>query len=600
MSDFLSTSELEFGKLKQNLKTFLQQQPQFRDYDFEGSNLAAIIDLLTYNTYMNAFYLNQVGTESFLDTAKLFESVASHAKELNYVPRSRSSSSAQVNMSVSGNANEGTISLDKFTEFTTTVGSNNLIFSTNEEVVAVNDGTGTFVANNITLHEGEIVTEYFTENGQNNRFALTSENVDISSLDVTVQLSNTDFSNTAYTRAENLFELTPTSRVFFVQAAGDRKYEIEFGNDITGRKLKNQNVVRARYRVSSGLAGDKALSFTSANSSIVATTINTSTGGSEREDIDSIRFNAPRVFATQDRAVTTEDYKALITTEFPYIETMNVIGGEKLDPPRFGKVQVVAKPFGANLLTDAQKDAIVDYLRGKTSQTTEVLMGDAEFLNLIIESTVTYNSTQTSLTSNQIKDLAITAIQTYGTNSLTKFNNDFRHSKLTTLIDGIDDSVISNNTKVSVAKRISPQALSTNTLVLNFNQRIKSETDFNVPSISSSRFYRTINGVRYVAYLEDKVSEGATQGIIQMKAEVDNSSIVIISNAGTVDYTTGVVTLNDFVVTGYFSRGRTAFGDHINVIARAYDQDVLADDANILLIESEDVNVTVVGQLTDD
>lgn len=600
MSDFLSTSELEFGKLKQNLKTFLQQQPQFQDYDFEGSNLAAIIDLLTYNTYMNAFYLNQVGTESFLDTAKLFESVASHAKELNYVPRSRSSSSAQVNMSVSGNANEGSISLDKFTEFTAAVGANNLIFSTNEEVVVVNDGTGTFVANNVTLHEGEIVTEYFTESGENNRFALSSENVDISSLDVTVQLSNTDFSNTAYTRAENLFELTPTSRVFFVQAAGDRKYEIEFGNDITGRKLKNQNVVRARYRVSSGLAGDKALTFTSANSSITATTINTSTGGSEREDIDSIRFNAPRVFATQDRAVTTEDYKALITTEFPFIETMNVIGGERLDPPRFGKVQIVAKPFGANLMTDAQKDAVVDYLRGKTSQTTEVLMGDAEFINLIIDSTVTYNSTQTSLTSNQIKDLAITAINAYGTNSLTKFNNDFRHSKLTTLIDGIDSSVISNNTKVSVAKRISPQTLTSNTMVLNFNQRIKNETDFNVPSISSSRFYRTINGVRYIAFLEDKVSEEATQGIIQMKAEVDNSSIVIISNAGTIDYTTGVITLNDFLVSGYFNRGRTAFGDHINVIARAYDQDVLADDANILLIESEDVNVSVVGQLTND
>ena len=594
MVDFLDTNELDFDTLKTNLKTFLQSQPQFKDHNFEGSNLSVLLDLLSYNTYLNSFYLNQIGSEMFLDTAKLIESVTSHAKELNYVPRSRASSTAQVNLNVVGNANEGTLSLDKFTPFTATVGANTLTFTTNEELVAVNDGTGNFTANNISLYEGDIITEFFTETGDDNKFILASDSIDVSSIDVTVQTSNTDTSNTSYSRADNLFDLTSTSRIFFVQPAADNKYEIEFGNDITGKKLENQNVVRVRYRVTSAVDGDFARAFTSSNSSITATTISNSTGGAEREDIDSIRFNAPRVFATQDRAVTVEDYRALIKTEFPNIETLNVIGGEELDPPRFGKVQIVAKPFGSEFLTDAQKDSIVDYLKGKTSVSTEVITGDAEFLYLIIDSTVTYNTTQTSFTSSQIKDKAISAILSYGTNELTQFNKDFRYSKITTNVDSVDNSVLSNNTKVSVAKRLSPETLATNTFTLNYGQQIKAETDFGVSAVTSSLFYRTINGVQYEAFLQDN------KGIIQVRGNIDNDSQVIIQNAGTVDYTNGIIVLKDFVVSGYFSRGTSAYGDHVNVIIRTNDQDVLADKENIILIESEDVTVNVVGQLTDD
>ena len=591
---FLDASELDFATLKDNLKTFLRDQPQFKDYNFEGSNLSVLLDLLSYNTYLNAFYLNQIGTEMFLDTANLDESVMSHAKELNYIPRSRSSSTAQVNLNVAGNANEGSVSLDKFTDFTTRVGSNTFTFSTNEEIVAINDGSGNFVANNITLFEGDIITEYYEETGDDNRFVISSANVDISSIDVTVQTSNTDFSNTAYARAENLFNLTPTSRVFFVQAMGANKYEIEFGNDVTGRKLTNGNVVRVRYRDSAASDADNARSFVSANAAITATTINKSSGGALREDKESVRFNAPRVFATQDRAVTVEDYRALIKAEFPNVQTLNVIGGENLDPPRFGKVQIVVKPFGANKLTDAQKQSIVDFLKNKVSVSTEVITGDPEFLNLIIDTTVTYNTSQTSKTTQQIKDAATTAILDYGSTQLTEFNNDFRYSRLTTTVDAIDDSVISNNTRVSLAKRISPLAGNINTLELKFGQKIKSESDFGVEALTSSRFFRTINGVRYEAFLQNNGS------VVQVRGVVGNSTSVIIANAGSIDFETGTVTLNNFVVTEYFSRGTAAFGDHVNVVVRTFDQDVLADNENILLIESEDVTVNVVGQLTDD
>lgn len=591
---FLDTSQLDFDQLKDNLKTFLQDQPQFKDYNFEGSNLSVLLDLLSYNTYLNSYYLNQIGTEMFIDTANLVESVLSHAKELNYVPRSRTASTAQVNLNVAGNANEGTISLDKFTDFTARVGANTFTFSTNEEIVAVNDGTGNFIANDITLYEGTIVTEYFTETGDDNRFVISSANVDISSIDVTVQTSNTDYSNTSFTRAQNLFDLTPTSRIFFVQPTGANRYEIEFGNDITGQKLKNGNVVRIRYRDVAAADADFASLFTSANASIVATTLSTSSGGAEREDKESVRFNAPRVFATQDRAVTVEDYRALIKAEFPNVQTLNVIGGEELDPPRFGKVQIVAKPFGANKLTDSAKQAIQDFLRSKVSVSTEVITGDPEFLNLIIDTTVTYNTTNTTKTSQQIKDSVLGAIVSYGNTQLTEFNKDFRYSKLGANIDAVDDSILSNNTRVSIAKRISPLAGNQNNLELKFGQRIKSESDYDVNALTSSRFYRTVNGVRYEAFL---TNNGST---VQVRGIIGDTDVVIVNNAGTIDFEQGIVTLDEFIVTEYFSRGATAFGSHVNVIVRSFEQDVLALKENILQIESEDVTVNVVGQLTDD
>jgi hypothetical protein len=307
--NYLSTSELDFDSLKDDFRKFLQGQSQYKDYNFDGSNMSIIMDLLTYNTHINAYYLNQIGTESFLDTAKLKESVVSHAKELNYLPRSRNSSRAVVNLSTTGNVTDGTKTINKFTTFTAEVGANTLIFSTDRDITAVNDGTGTFIANNVNIYEGTVITEFFDVTSSNTKIVVSSANVDIDSVEIVVQNSASDLANSTFLRAENLFNLTPTSDVFFVQGFGNSKYEIEFGNDVTGKRLTPGNIIRLRYRETLGEEANNARTFSPSDPTISVSTVARSSLGSERESIDSIRFNAPRVFSTQDRAVTAEDYK---------------------------------------------------------------------------------------------------------------------------------------------------------------------------------------------------------------------------------------------------------------------------------------------------
>ena len=287
---YLSTSELDFDSLKDDFRKFLQSQDQYKDYNFDGSNMSVILDLLTYNTHINAYYLNQIGTESFLDTAKLKESVVSHAKELNYIPRSRNSSRAVVNLSTTGSITDGTKTINKFTKFETQAGANTLTFSTDRDITAINDGSGTFIANNVNIFEGTIVTEFFDVNSSNTKIVVSSSNVDIDSVEIVVQNSSSDLANSTFLRAQNLFNLTPSSDVFFVQGYGNSKYEIEFGNDVTGKRLTPGNIIRLRYRETLGDEGNNARAFVSSDPTITTSTVSRSSLGSERESIDSESF----------------------------------------------------------------------------------------------------------------------------------------------------------------------------------------------------------------------------------------------------------------------------------------------------------------------
>lgn len=586
--NYLSTAELDFDTLKSDFKKFLQNQNQFKDFDFEGSNLATVIDLLTYNTFINAFYLNQVGTESFLDTAQLKESVVSHAKELNFLPRSRNSSRARVNLSSTGNVTDGTKTINKFTTFTTTLGANTLTFSTDKDVTAVNDGTGTFIANNVTIFEGDVVTEFFDVTSSNTKLVIASANVDIDSLDVVVQNSTTDLSNTIYQRAENLFELTPTSPVFFVQGFGTDKYEIEFGNDVTGKRLSVGNIVRVRYRDTLGEEGNNAKTFTSTDVTITTTTVANSSLGAERESVDSIRFNAPRVFSTQDRAVTVEDYKSLIKNKFPTIQTLNVVGGENLDPPRFGKVVVIPKPFNSTVASQSLKDSIVDFLKTKASISTEVITADPKFIVLDISSDVRYNSTQTTRSLDEIKTEVTNKILEFGTNNLSEFDKDFRYSKLLSVIDGADESILSNNTKVRMVKEIAPVTGATNDFNLDFSNEVVKG------SLTSTLFTVTINGVNFEAFLED------VNGTIRVSSSTRGAKEVLDFNAGSINYETGIINLNNFKVDGYFSRARAALGDRVQIFTDSVLPDILVEKDQIIQIQSLNLTVSVTGQTTDD
>lgn len=585
---YLSTAELDFDSLKSDFIKFLQNQNQFKDFNFEGSNLSTILDLLTYNTHINAFYLNQIGTESFLDTALLKESVVSHAKELNYVPRSRNSSRAAVNISSTGNVNDGTKTINKFTTFTTNLGSNTLTFSTDRDIVAVNDGTGSFIANNVNIFEGTVVTEFYDVTSANTKVVISSANVDIDSIDIVVQNSASDLANTPFTKAENLFNLTPTSSVFFVQGFGKDKYEIQFGNDVTGKRLTVGNIIRLRYRETIGEEGNNAKVFVSSDPTITTTTVANSSLGADRESINSIRFNAPRVFSTQDRAVTVEDYKSLIKNKFPTIQTLNVVGGENLDPPRFGKVVVIPKPFNSTVASQSLKDSIVDFLKTKSSISTEVITADPKFIVLDISSDVRYNSTQTTRSLDEIKTEVTNKILEFGTNNLSEFDKDFRYSKLLSVIDGADESILSNNTKVRMVKEISPVTGATNDFNLDFSNKVIKG------SLSSTLFTKTINGVTFEAFLED------TNGTLRVSSSTRGAKEVLDFNAGSIDYETGVISLSNFKVDGYFSRARAALGDRVQIFTNSVLPDILVEKDQIIQIQSLNLTVSVTGQTTDD
>lgn len=585
---YLSTAELDFDSLKSDFIKFLQNQNQFKDFNFEGSNLSTILDLLTYNTHINAFYLNQIGTESFLDTALLKESVVSHAKELNYVPRSRNSSRASVNISSTGNVNDGTKTINKFTTFTTNLGSNTLTFSTDRDIVAVNDGTGSFIANNVNIFEGTVVTEFYDVTSANTKVVISSANVDIDSIDIVVQNSASDLANTPFTKAENLFNLTPTSSVFFVQGFGKDKYEIQFGNDVTGKRLTVGNIIRLRYRETIGEEGNNAKVFVSSDPTITTTTVANSSLGADRESINSIRFNAPRVFSTQDRAVTVEDYKSLIKNKFPTIQTLNVVGGENLDPPRFGKVVVIPKPFNSTVASQSLKDSIVDFLKTKASISTEVITADPKFIVLDISSDVRYNSTQTTRSLDEIKTEVTNKILEFGTNNLSEFDKDFRYSKLLSVIDGADESILSNNTKVRMVKEISPVTGATNDFNLDFSNKVIKG------SLSSTLFTKTINGVTFEAFLED------TNGTLRVSSSTRGAKEVLDFNAGSIDYETGVISLSNFKVDGYFSRARAALGDRVQIFTNSVLPDILVEKDQIIQIQSLNLTVSVTGQTTDD
>lgn len=586
--NYLSTSELDFDSLKENFKNFLLGQDKFKDFNFDGSNMAIIMDLLTYNTYINAYYLNQIGTESFLDTAKLKESVVSHAKELNFTPRSRNSSRAEINILTTGPVNDGTKIINKFTTFTTSLGSNTLTFSTDRDITAVNDGTGNFIANNVNIFEGTVVTEFFDVTSSNTKIVISSANVDIDSLDVVIQNSSSDLANTQFRRAENLFNLTPTSSVFFVQGYGKDKYEIEFGNDITGKRLTPGNIIRLRYRDTLGEDGNNARNFTSSDATITPITIARSSLGAERESIDSIRFNAPRVFSTQDRAITAEDYKSLVKNKFPTIETLNVIGGEKLSPPRYGKVVVIPKPFNTTVASQSLKDSIVDFLRDKTSISTEVITADPKFIVLDIETSVRYNSTQTTRGEEDLRSSVLSNIIKFGADNLSEFDKDFRFSKLLTTIDNTDTSILSNNTTVRMAKEISPFVGTTSNYVLDYNNSIKKG------SFRSSLFMININGVNFEASVED------LNGTVRLVSSTRGAKEVLNFNLGSIDYDSGVINLNNFILSGYFSRRRVAFGDRVQFYANSVTPDIIVEQDQIILIQSLNTSVTINGQTTDD
>ena len=598
---FLSTTELDFTAIKSNLITYLQAQDQFADYNFEASNFNVLLDVLSYNTYLNSFYLNMVGSEMFLDTTQLRESAVSHSKELNYLPRSKTSAVAYVNISVDpGTRTPDYITIPKFYAFSTTMNNTTLYYTVPDDII-IRPLSGVYAAANVAIYEGSIVEEYFNVSANTNTFTLQSDNIDTRSITVYVYESSISQTSYLYTMSESLFGLTGTSNVFFMQGYADTKYQIEFGNDVTGRKLTNGNVIKVQYRDTIGEPGNgsfifrKGSGFVDADNNsytgIAISTVKASAEGSDRESIDSIKFNAPRYFPTQGRAITAQDYISLTKAKFPQLQAVNAFGGEELNPPQYGRVAVSVKPYGTvGLISDSLKVNIINYLKLK-SLTTEPIIVDPEFFYIDIASTVHYNSSLTSKSSAQLKALAETAIINYGSTYLTEFGSDLRYSKLVSDIDNSDPAIVSNETKLSLIKRWNPILGSKQTLSFSYDNELFHEAvAYLIPQgheqvIRSDFFtYTHTDDQQYSCYIGDDGMGTLNVYTYQIISGV-NTRTALASSIGSVNYVTGEVLLST-TITAYT-------GNYISIYAIPYSKDLYSIKNKFLIIASTNISITM-------
>ena len=600
---FLDVSELSFDGIKNNLKTFMKSKTQFKDYDFEGSNLNSLLDVLSYNTYMNAFYLNMIGSEMFLDSSQLRNSIVSHAKELNYIPRSRTSARAKVTFAINtgGDIPINVVIPENYT-IRTIIDGINMDFTTDESITVNRSDVG-YVSDSVYVYEGKIVYEFFTVDGTV-RYSLDSSNIDTNSIRVTVINSASDTSNTIYTKADTLYGLTSNSEIYFVQGYNNDQYEIVFGDGISGKALANGNIVKVKYRSTNGELGNKAVNFAistavgdTSSYPVTVTTNISAADGSERETIESIKLNAPRHFAAQNRAVTKDDYTTLIVQKYPQIKTVNVYGGENAIPPQYGKVIISMIPYGNFPVVSAElKTDIVAYLRTK-SITTEPVIKDPEYMYIEIQSAVSYNPSLTAKSIQQLKSDVLSKVQSYETTYLNDFGNDLRKSRLSSMIDSADTSIVSNQTTLRTIYAIVPTKGIKQRIAFSFSNPlarplrapyIVNETE----CIRSSLFDYFKDGVYYnsttpqgqVTLSDD--GNGFIRLYYIMYDKITDTIVqqILESNIGTVNYDTGELA---------FDLNPYDYDTNIKIFAKVINDDIVVQESKYLKIDYDEVSINV-------
>jgi len=582
--------DLDFNSLKSSLKSYLSSQTKFQDYNFDGSNISVLLDVLAYNTYLNTFYMNMVASEMFLDTAQLRDSIVSHAKELNYVPRSFRSAQANVNISITPSTNVTSVVIPAKTGFTSRIGSNTFNFVTKESIPITSSNSGVFYANSTTLFEGSYVTDTFVKNSAitNQRFLLNNPTTDTTSVEISVS-ENSGANVFTYTQAFSLFGITSNTNIFFIQPAENEQYEVVFGDDISGRSPRNGAIIDISYRVCNGELPNGADTFVN-NSSIdghsnVSITLNSeAVNGSISESNTSIKFNAPRSFQAQERAVTENDYETLLTREFPEIQAISVFGGEKQDPPQYGKVFISIDITNSDGIPDIKKAIYNEYLRDKVPLgiITEILNPDFIYLN--VTSTVNYNYNITTLSENQLSTKVLTAITNYNDAYLNNFNADFRYSNFVYSIDSSDPSIINNDTEVYPYYLLTLDTDTSTSFSFSFDSEILITTPSDtVHPITADR------GVFSTSFIKDGLTcqlEDDGLGNIRIVRLTSNSNFEVVK-IGTIDYTTGDVKINNLSVDSFNGSG-------IKLYVKLTSRDYSSTLKNILKIKPEDISVTVV------
>jgi hypothetical protein len=547
----LNVTELDFDQIRANLKTYMQGQTKFQDYDFEGSALSTVLDVLAYNTFYNAFNANMMANEMYLDTAQVRNNVVSHAKSLGYVPRSSTSAFASIDVIV--NTPTGTptsLTIDRGTVFTSKIGNKTYSFA-NTEAQTITPVGGVYRFNDLIINQGVVRTfEYTVDNTDTTqKFEIPDSTVDTATLKVTVRPNRASTDTATYARVENVVEVDDESQVYFLQEGLDGKYEVYFGDGIFGKSLQAGNVVKFEYLITDAEEANGASVFSlqgniSGNTNVTIITNDAAAGGAQREDIQSIKFNAPLSFLSQNRVVTADDYSTIIKNNYSNAETVAVWGGEENEPPEYGKVYISIKPKSGETLDATQKQFIIDnILKSKNivSITPEII--DPSYTYIWLQTFFKYNPNLTTRTSGELTQLVYNVISDYNDLDLKKFDGVFRQSKLLGLIDSADPSILNSTIRVYMQKRLIPEIGVSQKYELQFSSPIYT-TSSDETIITSSPFY--LNGkIHYIeSYQSGTTDRDHKLRIYRLINNLEKA--ITVSDAGYVDPTNGLVVLTSF------------------------------------------------------
>lgn len=543
----IQVSELDFDAIKSNLKTFLQGQTEFQDYDFEGSGLSVLLDVLAYNTHYNGIYTNLAVNECFLDSASKRASVVSLAKMLGYMPRSASCATATVTATVtSPTSSPSTVTIPAMQPFTTSIDNVSYTFY-NRSAVTTALASGAYTFTGLVLTEGTPLQYKYTM-APGVRFIIPNANADLNTLTVSVQQTSSSDVYEVYTRADTITEITELSHVYFVKEIDDGLYEISFGNDNLGIALSNGNVVTLDYMVSSLEEPNSASSFTYggvtlAGSSLSVTATAAASGGASSESIDEIKFNAPKYYAAQNRAVTPDDYKAIILKNFPEAQTISVWGGEDNNPPIYGKTYICIKPKEASKLTNLQKEFITNNIlesRNIVSITPEIV--DPEFFNIKVTSFVHYNPRATTKTAAQIETLVKESIMRYNDDDLERFDSVLRYSKLTKIIDETDPAIINNITRIMIRHPHDVKYNIASQYLLDLINPISQDGGKQGEVFASTGFY--IPNSTELHFLDDDANGNIRLYYLNTNFE----KVIVTPDMGTINYDTGSIVVRSLTI----------------------------------------------------
>ena len=558
---FTKYTNLDFDQIKTSIKDYLRANSTFTDFDFEGSNFSVLIDTLAYNTYITAFNSNMVVNESFLDSATLRENVVSLAGNIGYVPRSRVASTAQISFNVTTSTDTPTLTLKAGIVCVGSANDTTYTFAVSEDVTAnVVDGIASF--NNLNVYQGIFLTKQFQYDGSlDQRFVLNNSFIDASTLKVYIGKLASE-KGIEYFLSENIFDVDKNSRIYFINEVQDEKYELRFGDGLIGKKLgdavgSDGTIITANYIITDGRDGNGASSFSFSGTletatgavidpgTVTITTNQSSINGGDIEPIDSIKYYAPRLYSSQYRAVTSRDYEAIIKRIYPDTESVSVVGGEEMNPPEFGTVQISIKPKNGTFVSDFNKTQILSKLKQFTVSGINQKITDLKILYVELNSSVYYNYSQVS-SPDTLKTSVTNSLQKYSESlDLNKFGGRLRYSKLQQVIDNTDTAITSNITKIIIRRDLKPIINKFAQYELCYgNQFHVNSGGFNIKSTGFK-----ISGETDTVYFTDIPNADLKTGTLSIVKQVSDETKVVVKSAGTVDYVKGEIILGTVNIT---------------------------------------------------